>query len=332
MSILLTVFLLASQQPKPLPISLTFFEDSFVVRQGDDKEIAPLRMPPEPKKLVAPYRKNNTFVVWDERGLAIRHNDKLKTTKFEALPTSPKAFNKAEIKQNIKRIASGDISRSAAALSGSQRIGNDIFFLARWEDRHGAPWLEGLFKVDLTADQPTPKFVARARAISTAQGAIDQQLFIFGGKLAYIAGRADRWGMVMLAENAKLQFKTYGYRLDSLIRFGNTGAFFIEHASYGTTIAGRVDFRSGERLIYTEGRENVKFVDRNQPDHVVVSTRRGPVLRSAFSGMDYPLPASSAMRKTSRGVIVWTPVSSPKKAWLLEPERWSVLAAWQRKD
>lgn len=310
--------------------TLTYFEENFIIRNGSVKVIAPLKLLSTSPKLVSPFRKDNTFAVWDDRGLSIRHAGNLRSTTFPDFLTSPKAFTRAEIKKNIADLAAGHLHRRASALSGAQRIGDHVYFLVRW-DRRGSPAYEGLFRINLRDKPPVPQFIARAHALSGSTHAIDENLFVWHGNLAYFASRPDRWGLVELPkEGNHLRFTTLGNTLLTIHRTDQQQVVFTETTVYDTTIAGSLSMDNLRRKILCEGRTRMRFADQSSTDFVVLSTSDGAVLQNTWSGIQTRLPSNSSLRVTAEGVVVWSPISSPTQAWLLDRERLATLATWRR--
>jgi hypothetical protein len=314
--------MIAAQAPK---VTLSYFQEHFIVRDGVYNESVPLRLPEEQPKLSTVFRRNDTFAVWDERGLTIRVGNHVKSSKLADVAVSPKNFSREEIVETKRRHYSHDV----AGLSGAVRVGPLVYFLGRWEDSKGKPWTEALISVDLTEKFPEPRLVHRVRAFSLATKPIDTKLFILDGKVSFIARTGSRWGLVQLDATRRLHLDELGDRLSSFESTdGNRLGLFVEKTAYGTTVAGRVDLHNRFRKILAESRASMHFIDTADPVCVVLSFGDAALIHNTASGAELALPVSSATRRTSRGIVIWSPASGPKKAWLFEPRRWQSRAWW----
>jgi hypothetical protein len=317
---------LRAQAPK---VTLTFFEEHFIVRDGAFSESAPVKLPKENPKLSTLFRRNSTFAVWDERGLTLRVGSKTKSTKLPDIATSPKAFTKEEIKQTAAEIRKGRRSKFAAGLSGALRVGSSVYFLPRWEGKDGKPWAEALVQVDLTQKFPEPKLVARPKVLSLGDSAIDDKLFILDGLITYVARKGDSWGIQQLdPKNNRSSFEQLGDRLDSYQAGASRTGLFVERTAYGTTVSGKIDLRTRTKRIFAEDRAKMRFVDGATPACVVISYGNSATVLNSESGAIYNLVPNCAMRRTGRGIVIWTPVDAPKRAWLFDPRRWEPRAWW----
>lgn len=326
---------LAAQTPK---VTLAYFQEHFIIRDGAFNESAPLKLPAQTPKLSTLFRRNSTFVVWDERGLTVRVGPKVKSTKLADIALSPKAFSRSEILFTESEIKKGRRSREVSGLSGAVRVGTRVYMLVRWEDQSGKPWAEALVQVDLTDRFPEPKFLARPPVMSMADQPIDTQLFILDGQISYVARGGGKWGLNQLnLKDDRLSFDELGGALESYVPLepvakkvqppSNSG-YFVERTSYGTTVAGRVDLRRRERKTLAEGRMKMRFLDALEPPCLVQSTSNSATIRNAETGAEFDLPVPCSARRTSRGIVVWTPIDDPKKAWLYDPVRWQGLTWW----
>lgn len=320
------IYLLAAQTPK---VTLAYFQEHFIVRDGVYNESAPLKLPLEPPKLSTVFRRNSTFAVWDERGITVRIGPKVKSTKLPDIATSPKAFPRDEIRETLTLIKQRKRSKDASAISGAMRVGNRVYFLARWEDSSGKPWAEALVQVDLAERFPTPKLVGRIPVLSVATKPIDNQLQILDGQVSYVARKGNHWGVEQYnTQNGRFSFDQLGDTLDSYLPGESKTGFFIEKTAYGTTVAGRLDLRTRTRKILAEGRWRMRFMDASEPPFIIFSSGNSASIVSTATGAQMDLPVPSSARRTSRGVVIWTPVADPKRAWLYDPDRWQVRAWW----
>lgn len=322
--------LLALQVQTP-KVTLTYFQEHFIVRDGAFNESAPLKLPEPATKLSTVFRRNATFAVWDERGLTIRVGSRVKSSKLPDIATSPKAFARDEILETLSEIRKGRRTREASGLSGAIRVGNRAFFLARWEDHSGKPWAESLVQVELSQTFPEPKMLGRPAAMSLGSLPIDDKLFILEGKITYVASKKDHWGIEQFdPHSGRFTFEELGGTLLSYIAAEGTktSGLFVERTFYGTTVAGRIDLATRNRKAFSESRAKMRFVDGAEPSCIIQSSGSRASLLNASTGAQFGTSDAWAVRRTSRGLIIWTPVDNPKRAWLYDPARWQVLTWW----
>ena len=126
-------------------------------------------------------------------------------------------------------------------------------------------------------------------------------------------------------------FDRLGDHLDSFQEAdkpANHSGLFVERTSYGTTIAGRIDLIKRSRKILAESRAKMRFIDGASPECIVASSSKSAVMVNAATGAQLVLPSSCSTRRTARGIVIWTPVEAPRKAWLYDPTRWQGKAWW----
>jgi hypothetical protein len=309
--------------------SLKYFEQNFILRDGDKRLEVPLQLPEERPRLLTSFRKNQNYAVWDERGLTIRIGKIAKSTRLEAIATSPKAFEREEILENVEKIQTKERKATASALSGAKRVGNMVFFLARWEDKDAKPWMEALVSVDLTGTTFHPTFHARLPGLTLATGKIDDRLFVLSDRLSAIARDGDSWGVASYnPELAKFDFTLAGRKLQSYQPITTTTGAFVERADHGSMVGGLVDLKTMNRKLLVEEKANVRFVDKRSPLLAVFQRNGGARLLNTDTGAELTLPASASMRRTPMGLVVWSPFREPKRAWLYDMKRWDLLASW----
>lgn len=316
------------QKPVDKP-TLNYFQENFIVRVGDKRANVPLTLPKEKPVLSVSFRKNKNYAVWDDRGLAIRIGTTVKSSRLEDIATSPKAFSPEELKENVDLIQKKQRTRGATSLSGAKRVGNLVFFLARWEEKGGKPWLEALVSVDLTEDTFHPKFHARLPGLTLADKKIDDRLFVLADRLSAVTRKEDLWGVTSYnPDSNEFEFKELGKKLESYQPLSARIGAFIESTDYGAKIGGRVDLTSLARKNLAEGKGTLKFADKTEPLIALFSKGGNVKLLNTDTGAELELLSSVAMRRTPLGLVVWSPFNSPKRAWLYSYERWSQLAEW----
>jgi hypothetical protein len=309
--------------------SLNLFQDSFIVRVGDKRAEVPLQLPKEKPLLSLSYRKNKNYAVWDDRGLTIRIGNKAKSTRLEDIALSPKAFEREQILENIDLIKKKQRTAGATALSGSKRVGTMAFFLVRWEDKAGKPWMEALVSVDLAEPTYHPQFLARVTGLSLAEKKIDDQLFILGNQMSCVVRKGEQWGVAAFDPDAsQFKFKEIGRRLESYQALPNLQGVFVEKSDYGSRVGGRVNLLDLTRKSLVETKGSLRFADKTDPLIALMTKGNDTRLLNTETGAELDLLSSVAMRRTSLGLVVWSPFKAPKRAWLYSMDRWSPLAEW----
>lgn len=314
-------------------VTLAFFQDTFIIRRGKDSETVPLKLPTEPPTLAAPFRKNNTYAVWDERGLTIRTGKKVRSTRLPDVALSPKVQTRDHIRETLKEIKAGYRSKNANALSGARRIGTHAYFLTRWEDKKGKPFLEALVEVNLTEKKPEPHLVGTFAGISTARDPIDDRLLLIKGQLASVVRKGDHWGLATYdPKTQKFDFAELGATLIGYRPINNKLGLFVERTEYGTRVAGRVDLIRRFRRDLVEKRAALKFLDSENPPLVIATEETGAVIHNGETGAEMDLPASASLRRAKAGLVVWSPGATPKEAWLYDPRAWAKTTSWKEGD
>jgi hypothetical protein len=309
--------------------SVKFFQDNFIVRIGDKRADVPLQLPKEKPRLSMSFRKNKNYAVWDDRGLTIRIGKVAKSTKLEAIATSPKALDSEELTKTIALIQANKRSRSVSALSGAKRIGTQVFFVGRWEDSDGKPWLEALVSVDLLNPTYHPKFLATLPGSTLADKPIDDRLFMLGSRMTCVIRKDKDWGLARFDEKGgRFIFDPIGTRLQSYVPTNDRMGAFVERTDYKTQLGGRIDLQTLTRKELVEDKSAIQFMDTGEPLIALLKKDSDVRLINTDTGAELNLLSSVSMRRTPLGLVVWSPYSSPKHAWLYSLDRWTVLAEW----
>jgi hypothetical protein len=310
-------------------IGLNYRDGAFVMNDGSGERKVVLSPPIPPPATVFAHKQKNTWMVWDERGLTVRANGKASSTRFPFIPTSPKVMSREQITATVKLIDKGDRQRDASGLAGHRLVGDTMFFLVRWADASNKPWLEVLVKVDASAADPKPEFVAKMPGNSLAKGEVDDQLFKVGNRLASLSEMSGDWGLSAYGlEEGAATFTKYGHGLvNGTVQSETSTAYFTDRTGYGTQLAGEVDLETNTRTNYAEARGKIAYVS-TKPPILHIQDERGEALRYVDTGADVRVPTGSEARLTGIGVISWYPKDRPQKALLFEPTRWITVATW----
>ncbi len=326
----LALLALSAMQRRPVDrIVLQFIGREFIARQGSKSYRAPITpIEPRPRTTIE-FRRNNTYAVWDKRGLTIRAGKSLLTTRLEKIAVSPRIYARPEIRRNLALFAQHKRSKFADALSGAYRLGTSAYFLARWDEPSGAPWLEALIKVDLAASKPEPILLGRLDGLSTATLPIDDRLFPIDGAPSAIVRREDQWGLSQFDLRTRAaKFRPMGSELYDLLPEPSLWGLFVERAPYGATVIGSANFRNGYRKILAETQGPARFIDRELPAIALVQSVDGLAIRDLESGCEIPFSDGSVARRAGSLIVIWAPAKQPQTATVYNPERWTPLATW----
>lgn len=267
------------------------------------------------------YRRDNTWAVWDQRGLTIRSGNKAFSTKLGDIAVSPRAFQKEQILKSLELFGQRVRYKDSDSLSGSVRIGTKCYFVPRWTDTSGQTWLEALVMVDLADKTPKPAFLGRFKGTTAAYKPIDDKLFIVRDKLAVVSKEGETWGLSSFEEEKKgFEFSPLGSNLISYFR----GGYFIESTSYGTYIVGQIDLSSGVRKNLFETR--TKMVDLSDGSmFAVIRGKENTVVKNLKTGGQVTHGPNAYIAPVDKYLLVWTK-DSRTTAWLYEPQRWTAVA------
>lgn len=307
--------------------ALQVYQGNFVVRKNQQKDTVPIKLPPAQPELARSYRRDKVFVVWDERGLTTRIGNEAYSTFLPDLAVSPKVFERDQILETLRFLEEGKRSKNANGLSGSVRVGTAVYWLPRWNQKDGVPWLEALVRVDMTKPRPKPEYLGRFAGLSLAERAIDDKLFVFQGKLAAVVRQRGVWGLGTydVAKNT-FDFLPMGASLVGYRPISSRFGLYLERTSYGTQVAGKVDWVTQSRRILVETRGNLRIAEALGAPILTLTEAGHAYVVNAETGARQMLPASSAVRASKFGLVVWSPFDQPRRAWLYDPERFRVLA------
>jgi len=328
-ALLISLALQAQTLDKP---SVQYYQHEFQIRSHGKVELVPLEVAAVTNPPFVAFRKNDAFAVWDERGLTVRKGPKASSSRLPDIAVSPHAFAREEILKTIRKIRSGEYSKNAAALSGAKRIGKDVYFLLRWEDRNNTPWAEALVQVDLEDPNPQPKLLGRFEGLSTATKSIDDKLQILHGRLTIVERSEKSWGLSTYdPETQRFRTQAMGGTLVSFSPLNTTQGLFVEISSYGTQIAGRVDLENGTRRIFYEGRERVHFADLQSPPIILAVNNGKTKMVNGSTGAIRIVPFEAQAKRAEKSVLIYSPTDEPTVVWQLDPESWATLASWKAK-
>ena len=313
-------------------VSIQFIDHQFQISFKKSQElVSPIETGSPVPPFIA-FRKNDAFAVWDDRGLTVRRGKNASSSRLPEIAVSPHAFKREEILKTIRRIRSGELSKNASALSGAKRLGKNVYFLLRWEDKALKPWAEALVQVDLTSDNPEPKLLGRFDGLTMATKSIDDKLQILHGRLCIVEHQSDSWGLSTFdPETLRFTTQQMGGKLLWFEPINTTQGLFVETTSYGTQIAGRVDLETGTRKIFYEGRERLKFLDKATPTIVIALSEGKSKLINCLSSSVATYPTEIHGKRTSNSVLIWSPQEEPAIAWLVDPKSFTTLTTWHSK-
>ncbi len=323
-------FILAFQTQVPAKQTsptLTLAADALVIAVNGKEHREPLKIATVAEDLRTSYRKDETSVSWDSRGLHVKNGSFESTSLLEDCALSPRLFERAEIIENRDLIAAGKQGKAANGLAGSLRLGKYVYLLPRWSDTSGKVWLEALVSVNLDDPKPRWKLLGKFNGYSLLKSAIESRLFPQSANVCLFATQASgRWGMASFdPATQKFAFKELGEKLEDYIYIGGKMFMISEATSYGKTRLARFDLETGARRDLMEAKGDILLVDDHKPYLVEIQTNLGPALRNLETGCQLAISPRSVVRRTPFGVLVW-PVDDPQQAALYSFERYVRLA------
>jgi hypothetical protein len=331
MAVSLLIAGLLALQPDHGHYTLSLFEGNFVVRGVGQVIRVPINPAPPKPKLVVLYRRDRNYAVWDDRGLTLRAGHYVHSYKLTDIAITPKLFKSDEIHDTIALIHRGVRHKEADALSGSGRIGHNVYFLARWTESSGKPWLEALVKVNLEDPHPTPSLVGRFEGLTTAKQKIDDKMFLAGGRLTAATRRDHDWGVAFFSPtDREFTFRSQG---DQLVDVSETG-LFTEKTSCGNVYGGRLDWVTGAATRLFEdrpekGKDNsLYWLDQSLPPVAITRSPYARVIRDCETGAELPASEKAIARRAGSLMLVWSPEDAPTHAYVYDPADWKRLASW----
>lgn len=274
------------------------------------------------------YRKDENFAVWDSRGLTIRKVGKVRSSKLIEISESPKVFARDEILRTKELIKRGQRRRGADGLSGSRRVGDTVYFLARWDESDGVAWLEALVSVDLSSSDLHWTLVGLFNGLSLASGPADQRLYLSPGKLSIFARKTDgSWGQASYDLAGKsFAFTPLGKDLLDYWRVDPKTLLAEEKSGYGSKNLVRISLDDGARRVIEEFRGDALLMQMGPPILMRFSTPEKEFLRNMDTGAELSIQKDSLAEAVGGNVLVW-PLDHPERAELFSPDRWMRLAA-----
>jgi hypothetical protein len=307
--------------------TLSLDSDHFTINSGIGEEQVLLEPQiKNPPKVIA-YRKDDNFAVWDSRGLTLRRGSSIKSYHFQDFPVDPNFFDPDEIQAVRKDVKLGVKSLAANGLSGARRIGQRVFFLVRWSDSSNKPWLEALVQVDLDERDLAPKILGRFSGLSGANLPIEDRLFLQNGSVSAVTERASDWGISDYSfASRNFDYVSLG---EHLVKWYPTG-LYLEETAYGSKVGGQLSLASLQAKPLFEDRGAIGWLDGNSPPVAIYSNSSGQVLRNCDSGFEQILTEGAVVRRTTSGILAWSPAQDPQHAVLLSFDRWARLTAWNK--
>ncbi|MBI3721699.1 MAG: hypothetical protein HY248_04025, partial [Fimbriimonas ginsengisoli] len=277
-------FALAGTAQTP-PVSISYSQGSFIIRSGREMEVVPAKLETHQAPKAVAFRRNKTYAVWDSRGLTIRVGSVAKSFRLPELAVSPRLSSREQILETLKLVEAGKRTKEASALSGGKRLGNWAYFLARWDDTSGKPWLEALARVSLIESKPAWRLVGKFEGVSLGRGSIDDRLYTRAGSLVVVERLGEAWGEASYSPTlGAFGFRPMGKGLEAFMPQAEGRGLFVERTGYGSQIGGEADGGSGSRHELIETHAKIEFVDTRRPIFAILGGRE---LRNAETGAAY---------------------------------------------
>lgn len=304
--------------------SLHFDGQNFIIKTAQGALKSPIS--PDPGAAAGIIeKKGGVFAVWDSRGLTVRDGDWSFTSRLDDAALSPRLFTPDEIRACRAMIGANQRKREATDLAGSVRIGDRAYWLARWRDAAGKPWLEALFEVNLAEPRPKPRLLGRLQGFAAPTS---NALGRYGDSVFAITRDGDAWGFAFYTPVTEgFGFLAKGDRLVSAERVSDEITLVAETTAYDTTVVRRLHLPSGQSRILAEIRGQVSFVNA-RPPIVDITAPTGRFLRNLETGAEKRVSPGTPVRWVDGNVLVWSPAERPVSAVLWSPERWKPVAQW----
>jgi hypothetical protein len=319
--------------------SMHFSGGKLIIRQnGHDTTIETSRIQiKSQQKLV--YRKDANYAVWDSRGLTVRKGKKTHSSRLPDIVLTPKLFSNGEILQTRALIATGDLKKNADALSGACQVGDLVYFLPRWDDKDGKPWLEALVQVDLAGPDLDAKLIGRFDGLTLSKLKLDNQLFATPKGLLAVTRENNphpnpspsagaqgeglpisQWGVATFDPKTQLfVFKPAGQDLAEYWRLSPNELLAEEKTTYGSKTLARVETSTGAKRILEEFHGTASIVSTQNPLVVRLTRSNGDTLLNLESGAAAEISSTAQARVVDHQIVVWNQQTSA----LYDPSRWN---------
>lgn len=273
------------------------------------------------------FRKDETFVVWDSRGLSVRRDGKTTTTRFESFLLDPKYHSPIELAENRHLLQLGKLKRGCTEAVAAMRYSESTLWILRWNRSTGEPHEDILAVCSIKTGRP--RLVGKLKGQLVASGGVTDRLSILNDKLCFIESDGRQWGVVQWDINtSRVTRSGLGERLMQAGKMGPRARSFVEATSHGTTILGRVDLQTMKRRDLAETPDRILLIDKAVP-WIALVFDGDQWIQNLESGAKKKLADGTLVKRTPEGVLVWSGDQSPRDAMLLDPDRWNVLATWK---
>ncbi len=316
-------------QQVPAP-KLTLQNQQWVVVLGSKKFSAPItRLQPKPTQPVtANYRKDDTYVVWDSRGLNLRRGTKLVSTRLESLATDGRWFDRMQIAKNQLLLEYGGYDSSKTELVAHRRFSNQVFLLIRWKTPQGSTWFEGLVRIDLTLKVLAAEPIARFSNVLLPRNT--SSLPIVGNSITIMDTLKDEWSVAQIQlKDGKVKRKSIGSNLEDLLLGESGNACFIEETKDGAHLIGWVDLNALTKSSIYETHGEIRSLDSVAPWVGVLRDDSGMFALSLETGAKLKIGLDKKLARIGQFVVVWSGGNKPTIAELYESTRWRKLAEWK---
>ncbi|MDX2064291.1 MAG: hypothetical protein SFX74_00970 [Fimbriimonadaceae bacterium] len=319
---------------------LSIYADNLIVRVATEKYQVPVTQAERPILSLA-FRRDNAWAVWDDRGLTVRVGNQVASYGLAEIAVSPRIFSRDEI---LRTVAEKRNTR-ATALAGARRVGTKAYFVPRWLDAKGNPWLEALVEIDFRQAKPKPKLLARIPGVSLATKPIERQLEANADTLWLLIQQS---AVTDAAKTGALRTPASLTRWSYPLKGGSPATtVLVRNATdtrlWGTTtdrwITGRREGRSyaaklladGSLSTFAESREPLRWLLRDDvPVAIVEGGASGLRVISPTTGARSASIPLSEIRAVGPYVVCYGPAQKPTRAVLVDPSTGARLADWRQ--
>lgn len=222
----------------------------------------------------------------------------------------------------------GGFDAKAARLLAARRIGSRVFLILEWLDPHGKSWFQAVGLIDLDAKAPLVAPIVRLPGEFVADPDIDS-LPIVAGKIRMVWSGLSKWGICSIDPSGKPQIEALGGRLSTFNWTSPNTVSYIEEASSGKLLLGRLFVPNLSKRALAEVDVAAMLIDHASP--WIASVRDGDKawMQNLESASKVEIDPSSRAVRCGKFVVVWLGGDKPVQASLYEVSRWQKLAEWK---
>ncbi len=312
--------LVAAQQDAMTQDSVTYRDGLISVVLAEQRSQVRIadRLPELPRTVSRQmFQLGETKVTFDKDGLLIEKNGWKGRSRLASVPTSDVLFTPEIIAEHRAMANRGEISLNVSAMNGAVAVEDKLYMWLRWERKTGESWLEGVFELDASLEQPTTKFIGKMPGNSFATGIANDRLRLDGEELIAPVRAQEGWGLgrFKLADGTTTFEKAASQAKDAFFVPGSKMMATVRATSYGTTIVGLWGPGFGYRETI-ESRGTLAGI--YEPGIVVFRFGGTDVVSHGQTGAKMAIPKGAGFRAIPGGLVYWEPNANPKRVTVVD--------------